>query len=831
MDFKKYFKKYISIVFILALLFNVHANAQPIEIHNSAELQIALQKMNVLGRVLYIAAHPDDENTGVLAYFSKGRKYRTAYLSLTRGDGGQNLIGLEKGVEIGIIRTQELLEARRFDKAEQFFTRAIDFGYSKTHEETFEFWGKEQILADIVWVIRKFRPDVIITRFSPDSYSGHGHHTASGLLVKEAFNAAADINKFPEQLKYVQPWQAKRLFWNSRRPGQQEIKNFVSVNIGEYDPLLGKSYSEIAAESRSMHKTQGFGSSARRGTRHDYFQLIDGESAAVDIFEGINTSWDRVPGGREIGRILSNIIKNFDPQNSSKSIPQLLAINSELNKLSMSYWVEIKQQELLRVIQSCAGLWMEAISDDFAASPEDEIRIQTTFVNRSDYPFKIEKISYSGISSDSDLNISIKNNEPATVDKTLRIPEDFSISQPYWLKEEFSLGAFSILEQNLIGLAENPPSIEVKITLSSNGNLLEYSIPLLFRWTDRVYGELYRPFEIRPLVTLNLEDKVCIFANDNSKEIKVNLKSHSENITGEIRLKGSEKWKIIPAKIPFSLKNKYEEKQIIFKVSPPKYFDESVLAAEAEINGKKFDRALVEISHPHIEKQVYFPLSQVKVVKLDIKKLDSKIGYVMGTGDEIPEGLRNLGYDVILLDDELLGNVDFSQFDVIITGVRAYNTRERLKHTQPELLQYVENGGTLIVQYNVSRGLQTKEIGPYPFTIGRDRVSVETAPISFLNPGHQLLNFPNKITQKDFEGWVQERGLYFATQWDEKYEVILASHDPDEPDRKGGILFTQYGKGVFIYTGISWFRQLPAGVPGAYRFFVNLISAGKYNEK
>ena len=828
---ERYFKKYISIISLLALLVSVNTNTQPIEIPNGAELQIALQKLNTLGSVLYIGAHPDDENTGVLAYLSKGRKYKTAYLSLTRGDGGQNLIGSEKGIEIGIIRTQELLEARKIDGAEQFFTRAIDFGYSKTPEETFDIWGKEQILSDVVWVIRKFRPDVIMTRFTPESSGGHGHHTATAMIVKEAFDASPDSTKFPEQLKYVKPWQAKRIFWNRGRSGQKEIDKLLKIDIGEYNPLLGKSYSEIAAKSRSMHKTQGFGVSGRRGTQYEYFELMDGESATTDIFQGIDTTWNRIIGGQRIGEILSEILTSFDPQNPSKSIPQLLTVNDELNKLPRSYWVEIKQQELLHVIQSCAGLWMEAIADDYTTAPGDEVTVRMTAVNRSDHPFKLEKIHFPEVASDSILNLSIRNNDPVTIEKTLHIPKDFSVSQPYWLQVSPQEGIFSIPDQNLIGLAENPPSIRANITLSSEGNLLEYSIPLLFRWTDRVDGELYRPFEIRPLVTVNLEDKVSVFADDYSKDVKVRVKSHSSNVSGKIRLKGPQEWKIEPSGIPFSLQSTYDEKQITFKVSPPHYPDEAVLVAEAEINGEKFDRALVEISHPHIKKQVYFPESQINVVKLDIKKLGSKIGYIMGAGDEVPDGLRNLGYDVILLNDEELENVDLSQFDAIITGIRAYNTRERLKHTQPKLMQYVKNGGTLIVQYNVPSGLITKEIGPYPFIIGRDRVCVETAPVLFLNPDHQLLNFPNQITQKDFEGWIQERGLYFATQWDDKYEPILSSHDPNESDKIGGILFTRYEKGVFIYTGYSWFRQLPAGVPGAYRLFVNLISAGKYNGK
>ena len=802
-------KKYIAILFACTLFLNLNAPPSQIELLDAAELQIALHKLNVLGSILYIEAHPDDENTSALAYFSIGRKYRTAYLSLTRGDGGQNLIGPEKGAEIGIIRTQELMAARRNDSAEQFFTRAIDFGYSKTPEETLSFWGKEAILADIVWVIRIFRPDVIIARSLGEGYRGHGHHAASGKLTKEAFHAAADSNKFPEQLQYVQTWQAQRLFWNRWRRGQQEMANAFTINTGDYNPLLGKSYSEIGAESRSMHKSQGFGSSGRRGARYDYYQLIEGTPATTDLFDGIDTSWQRVPSGQKIGRMLAKIIDTFDSQHPSKSLPSLLAVYTKLTELDETYWVKIKKEELLQVIQSCAGLWIEAVSPDFAAAPGDDIKIQTTIVNRSEYPFRIQEIDFYELASDSDLDILLKNNAPQTFEKTIRIPKDFPISQPYWLKSTPKKARFSIREQNLIGLDENPPSIHVNIKLNTDNSLLEYSVPLLYRWTDRVAGEQYRPFEIRPRITVQIEDKVKIFTKGDPQELLVKLKSHSPNITGNIHLVAPVQWRVTPGSIPFVLANKYGETKVTFK---------------AEINGEKLDRDILEISHPHIKRQVYFPQSRVKVIKMDIKHAGTKLGYIMGSGDEVADSLLNLGYEVTLLDDDMLERADLSQFDAIIAGIRAYNTRERLKNTYPRLLQYVKDGGTFIVQYNVFRGLQTKNIGPYPFTIGRDRVSEETAPVAFLNPQHPLLNFPNKITQKDFDGWVQERGLYFATVWDERYEPILTSSDTNESDKKGGLLYTRYGKGVFIYTGYSWFRQLPAGVPGAYRLFANLIS-------
>jgi LmbE family N-acetylglucosaminyl deacetylase len=820
-------KKLAIIVFGLALFLDLQVAAQQDGVLNVAELEIALAKLNVLGSALYVGAHPDDENTAVLAYLSKGRRYRTAYLSLTRGEGGQNLIGPELGAEVGIIRTQELMAARRIDGAEQFFTRAIDFGYSKSAEETFQFWGKERTLGDVVWVIRRFRPDVIMSRFAAEDSGGHGHHIASGLLIKEAFSAAADPNQFPEQLKYASPWRAKRLLWNIFRPAPEETKNRLGVDTGEYNPLLGKSYSEIAAESRSQHKSQGFGSAGRRGTRNDIFEVAAGDPAANDLFEGIDTSWNRIPGGQKVGLLLAECLESFDPQHPSKSIPGFLGAYTELAKLQDDPWVALKKNELLRVIQACAGIWMEAIANDFAAAPGEAVQIKTSVVNRSDHPFTLHSLSFPGIAPVSTVDLSLKNNEPLSIDQTLQLPKDFPLSQPYWLETAPREGMSSVEDQNLIGLAENPPAVCAKIGLSADGHLLEYSIPLLYRSTDPVEGELYRPFEIRPRLTTQVEEKVYIFANENPQKIKVRLKSHSSDVSGLIRLKGPGSWRITPDSQPFSLAGKYEEAEVTFDAFPPKTAGEADLTVEAEVEGDKISRALVEISYPHIHRQVYFPDSRFKVVKLDVKTVGKRLGYIMGAGDEVPEALQALGYEVTLLDDAMLENTDLSRFDALITGVRAYNTRGSVNLAKGRLLRYVEHGGTLLVQYNVSWPQSMEGIGPYPLTIGRDRVSDETAPVVFLAPGHPLLNFPNKITTKDFEEWVQERGLYFASQWDKRYETVLSCHDPNESDKEGGLLYARYGKGVFIYTGFAWFRQLPAGVPGAFRLFANMIAAGK----
>jgi LmbE family N-acetylglucosaminyl deacetylase len=801
--------------------------AQQPGIPGAGELEIALQKLNVLGSVLYVGAHPDDENTAVLACLSKGRKYRTAYLSVTRGEGGQNLIGPEQGAEIGLIRTQELMAARRIDGAEQFFTRAVDFGYSKTAEETFEFWGKERTLGDIVWVIREFRPDVIMSRFSAQQAGGHGHHMATALLVKEAFAAAADPDRFPEQLKFVSAWKPRRLLWNIWRPSQEEAKNLLRMDTGEFNPLLGKSYSEIAGESRSQHKSQGFGSAGRRGAQSDYFELADGDPATQDIFEGIDISWDRVPGGQKVGRLLAKSLDSFDPRQPSKSIAGLLGIYAELAKLPDGDWVQVKKGELLRVIQACAGVWMEAIAGDYAAAPGDIIQVRTSVINRSGHPLTFHSLAFPGITPDSVLDRHLKNNEPQSIETTLLLPKDHPLSQPYWVEDSNREGLLAAVDRDLFGQAENPPSVSARIGLLADGQLLEYSIPVLFRWTDQVSGELYRPFEVRPRVTIQSEDKAGIFADASPRKIKLKLKNHSPDVAGVVRLKGPTVWKIAPPSVPFSLPGKYDEAEIQFEVSPPGQADAADLTAEAEVEGVKISRSLVEISYPHIHRQVHFPESRLRVVKLDIRTDGKKVGYVMGAGDEVPRALENLGYEVVELSDGMLENTDLSSFDAIITGVRAFNTRTVLSRSMDKLLRYIENGGTLVVQYNVASNQLNRQIGPYPLTIGRDRVSVENAPVVFLSPGHPLLNFPNKITAGDFEGWIQERGLYFASQWDDRYEKVLSCHDPGEPDRKGGLLYARYGRGVFIYTAYSWFRQLPAGVPGAFRLFANLISAGK----
>ena len=826
---KKSLAKDFLILFILFLTIALSVKAQPERIKDAAELKLALEKLNTLGSVLYIAAHPDDENNALLAYFSSGRLLRTGYLAMNRGGGGQNLVGNDLAENLGVIRTQELLAARKIDGAEQFFTRAVDFGYSKSASETFKIWGKQKILSDVVFVIRKFRPDVIITRFPGTGAGGHGHHTASAILAVEAFKISGDSSAFPDQLKYVKPWQAKRIYWNAWNPSlMKEQDSVLSIDLGGYNALLGKSYTEIAAEARSMHKTQGFGSSARRGETINYFTYLGGIPAKKNLFEDVDLTWNRVPGSEMVKELLSDANKNFNMENPSAVIPALVEAYKEMDKIKNNYWITLKRKELLDVIRSAAGLWMEAIDkDDYSTVPGGKMVVTSGIVNRSDYPFILKEIKVRYGEENLVPDKKLDNEDFQTYETTVKLPENIPFTQPYWLRKEPTKGDYIVDSLNLIGKAENDPPITADFILGANGVDLPFEIPVLFRWTDPVKGEKYRSIEIDPPVTINFDDPVYLFPNKEGRKINVSIKSHKDNVNGVLKFNIPSDWKIEPKQMDFSFTKKNDEKFFTFTVYPPAGQSEVNLLAEAAIGNKTYSKSQTTIDYSYIPIQTLFPPAEIKMVKLNIKKVISNIGYIMGSGDDIPYYLEQLGYKVTLLDDNDINDSDLSKYDAIVAGIRAYNTRNKLAVEQPKLMQYVKNGGTFVVQYVVNRRTVIDQIGPYPFNLSRDRVTVEEAPVTFINPESQLLNYPNKITKQDFQGWVQERGLYFADTWDPKYETVIECNDPGESPKKGGLLFTRYGKGVFIYTGYSWFRQLPAGVPGSYRIFVNLISAGK----
>ncbi len=826
----------------LFLLVSVSPLAAQRELSGTPEIKLALDRLNVTASVLMIAAHPDDENTALLAWLSRGRKVRTGYLSLTRGEGGQNLIGSEQGDALGVIRTQELLAARRIDGAEQFFTRAIDFGFTKTTDETFEKWGHNKILSDVVWVIRRFRPDVIILRFSGTPRDGHGQHQVSAILGKEAFSAAADKSKFPEQLEWVRPWQAKRLMWNvfsfnrEQERDAEKLTGKIEVDPGDYDPVLGHSYGEIAGMSRSLHRSQGMGAPERKGSQKNFLVTIAGEPASKDLFDGVDKSWDSIPGSAPVSQLLLEAARTFEPDHPGKTTPILLKAEPLMVALHHPI-AERKHHELLEAIALTSGLWLDATSDRYAVMPGGTIKFTATALNREDVPFELESVDITAAAQTFAANAAkgaLPRNVARTATVSATIPADQMYSQPYWLREPKQGATYTVANQLQIGLPEEGPLFQAHFRLRSGQRELELFRPVVFRYVDHVQGELTRPIVVEPPVALGMPEQALVFPSATPRQVEVQIKANLAGQAGSVKLDAPPGWKVEPASRDFQLNEVGQEAVSVFKVTPPGSEAKAVLRATADVGGRKISVGSIVIAYNHIPPQTLFPPAATDLTRADIQIAAKAIGYVMGAGDEVPEALRQLGATVTLLTAEDLSRADLTRFDVIVTGVRAYNTRPDLRANQQRLLAYVNNGGTMVVQYNVMEGgffggdpTLLNHIGPYPITIGRERVTVEEAPIALPHPDSPLLKVPNVITQKDFTGWVQERGLYFASEWDPRYTPLFATQDPGEKPLLGGTLYTKYGKGGYVFTAFSWFRELPAGVPGAFRIFANLLSAGK----
>lgn len=814
-------------IFCMTALISIYS--QPFPNLNSSEIKLGLMKLNVLGTVLYVGAHPDDENTAVISYLAKGELLRTAYLSVTRGDGGQNLIGPEQSEQLGVIRTQELLEARKIDGGKQFFTRALDFGYSKSPAETFKIWNKNTILSDVVWIVRKFKPDVIIARFPETGEGGHGHHTASAILASEAFDLANNPSAFPEQLKYVTIWQPKRIFWNAWVKTLENKKintaELPTINVGEYNPLLGKSYTEISALSRSMHKSQGFGASATRNNLLNHFVLLKGDLVKKDLFEEIDFTWNRVEGGEEIQKLIDKTISEFDDENPSASISDLAAIYTKIKNLEDEYWKEVKLAEVKELIRSCAGIWIEGIGTDEYAALGDQIKVQTSIVNRSSENFILKSISVNNETKKIE-NGSLKNGEMFTSDFVIHIPDDSKISNPYWLINEHSTGSFAVDDQTMIGLPESTAPFNCNFTVEIYGEEIEFSVPLYKRITDPVDGELYSQVKIAPPAVINIEKDLYFFNGTSSKEIKVTVQTFKDNLSGKIFFNINNGWKIEPAAIDFYDMNKNQKKDFFIKITPNQSAFQSEITAKVSIEGREYTKQIIRKQYKHIMPQTIFQDSKALLQSYDLTKTKlKKIGYISGSGDLIPNFLSDLGFDVVIFDDKQFNQNQLNQYDAIITGIRAYNTRDELAAFQKELFKYVENGGTLISQYNTTAQLILSP-GIFPLKISHDRVTDENSAVKIINKDHKIFNYPYKITEDDFKGWIQERGLYFPAEWDEKYETLLSMNDDGENEKLSSILYAKYGKGTFVYTGLSFFREIPAGVEGAIKLFINILHAG-----
>jgi LmbE family N-acetylglucosaminyl deacetylase len=828
------------IFILLPFLFFISVQAQQPSKPNAVDIYNQIQKLNFLGTVLYVAAHPDDENTRLISYMANGIKARTGYLSLTRGDGGQNLIGPELRELLGVIRTQELIEARKIDGGEQFFTRANDFGYSKIPDETLQIWNKNQVMEDMIYIIRKFKPDVIINRFDHRSPgTTHGHHTSSAMLSIELFDLVNDPKTYPNQLNYTTTWQPKRLFFNTsywfyggrekfEKADKSKLNNF---DMGVYYPLLGKSNQEIAALSRSRHQSQGFGSTGSRGDETEYLEFIKGTAPAnsKNIFDGIDTSWNRVKGGSEIGTMVTSLEKNYDFINPSASIPALVAIYQKIQALEDTHWKTIKIEEVKKIIAGCAGLYLEAVAETQSSSPGSELSIKIEATNRSNQPMIFKSLSTSPTSSSFIPETTLENNKVFYSDIKIILPDNLEYTAPYWLKESGTVGMYKVTDQTKIGLPDIIREVKVTFQIAISGVTIPFERDVIYKYNDAVKGEVYKPLDIVPVVTTSIVDKVKIFNSNQSKTVGVKIKSGRDNISGDLFLELGEGWQVVPKSIPFQLNKKGSETTVYFEVTPPKKSSEITAKSYAVIGGKKLDKEQINITYEHIAQQQVLVNAEAKFSRLDITINNEKIAYLMGAGDEVPQYLSQLGYQVTLIKPEEITTDHLKNFQVVIVGIRAYNTLEEMAFKQAILFDFVKEGNTMIVQYNTAGKLTVKELAPFQLKISRDRVTEEDAEVRFLAPSHKVLNFPNKITAKDFDGWVQEQGLYYPDEWDAAFVPILSSNDKGEEPKDGGLLIAPYGKGHYIYTGLSFFRELPAGVSGAYRLFSNLISVGTPN--
>ena len=818
-------------IFLIILTFHFShlTYSQSPKTYTSSEILLQLKKLNVLGSVLYVGAHPDDENNALLPYLANEKLYRTAYLSLTRGDGGQNLIGDEQGVELGLIRTQELLAARKVDGAEQFFTRAYEFGYSKSSDEALRIWDREKILSDVVWVIRQFQPDVIIKRFPP-TRGGHGHHSASAILADEAFTAAADPKRFPEQFKYgVKPWQAKRIMWNTFNFGGTNTtsEDQLKVDIGGYNSLLGKSYGEMGGEARTMHKSQGEGRPRRRGQSFEYFVTTSGEPAKTEIMDGVISDWKRINGGDAVQSMINNIIQNYKPDAPELSVLSLIKLYQSIKVLPGSNWRNKKLDEVQQLIEECSALYVEATSSQQRVVQGDTLRISFFLNERKAVNVTFKNIKLENF--DSAFSIPLPANQNVTIAKTLSVAPDKKISQPYWLEYPLVGGTFEVRDQTMIGKAENDPSFEAIFLVNIAGEDFTIKRAVQYRVIDPVKGDMYQPIPVLPKVELNYTKDNFISLNNSPVKVEAKIKSNETNDAGSLQLyqQYSKNWKWNEGhsslnSIPETSKEKYWTGTFSSQSKETNTTEEIKLRT----SDGKYDGYTKTIAYDHIPTITYFPKAKANLVKLDVKIIGKKIGYIIGAGDKVPQALEAMGYEVKTLSEADITDDNLKQFDAIITGIRAYNIYEYLSNKNDVLMRYVQNGGNLIVQYLKSNQVGSKrvKVGPYPFTIDAgSRVTEEDAKVNFLLPDHPALNYPNKITQKDFEGWVQERSTYQVSQMDEHYQTPLGMNDKDEKQSNGSLAIAKYGKGNFVYASLVFFRQLPAGVPGAYRLMANLI--------
>lgn len=1004
------------------------ADNRPAEDRGAMALGQAIKRLGVVASVLHTGAHPDDEDSGLLAYLARGRQARTAYLSLTRGDGGQNLIGPELYEALGAIRTEELLAARRLDGAQQFFSRAFDFGFSKSRTETLEKWDREAVLADMVRVIRTFRPLVIVSAWSGTPNDGHGHHQASGLLTQEAYSAAGDASRFPEQIREgLRAWQAKKLYVRSF-DGAASPREFLpslstlSLNTGEFDPLLGCSYYEIAARGRSQHRSQDQGTIEARGPRFSRLRLIDSKVGPVknerDIFEDIDTSLTGIAiyAGKEAANVrglLSAVQQAADtardkynplkPQAVSEIIAdglsKLRRVRAKLKADQQSMVQRLKTLSTLNITESMlqdidpllqekeadfedalaksAGIVVDCLADDEVVTPGQTFNVTVSAFADADAKLK----EFGLAASQGGWKIAQKEKEKITQlegrllvqsEYQVTVPAEAKPSGPYWLNkprkgdmfDSEATGDYSKWRETGIDPFA-PAPFYAFIGFRIGGEYIKREQPVEYRYADRALGEIRHELKVAPAASVNLSPEILVYpksATAVEREVSVSVTNNQKGgVRGSVSLQKPNDWQATPASANFELKREGERASFTFIVKAPAGSAETrqQISAIATIDGKPYLSGYQTVSYPHIEPRFIYREAKTENEVIDVKVAPGlKVGYIEGSGDDFGSALKRIGVDVKTIDSKELASGDLSVYDTIVAGVRVYEVRPDVIANNARLMDYVNRGGTYIVQY--SRG--NFETGGFaPYRIGREeaensrqpaqrgrqqdreprlmylseaditgaltksatkprvgyvgsdgdslmqsmkgggldpkalpapdiggdlsqfdviivgsnsstrpeltqynsqlleysrrklvilaytqqqfvsgdfptfprpqarpfRVTDENAKVTILEPDHPRFNFPNKITQRDFDGWVQERGAYFLSDWDSHFKPLMACHDPGEPDLKGGEVIAEYGKGLYVYTAYAWFRQLPKGVPGAYRLIANLVSLPK----
>ena len=815
-------------------------------------------------RVLMIGAHPDDEDTQLVAFLARGRHVETAYLSLTRGDGGQNLIGNELGEGLGVIRTEELLAARRIDGAQQFFTRAYDFGFSKSAEETYKHWPKDSILRDVVTVVRGFKPHIIVAVFSGTPRDGHGHHQVSGILAREAYDLAGDTVRFPTRTTNgLGPWTVTHFYRGQRGNAPNAT---YAMNVGEYSPLLGRSYAEIAGESRSQHKSQGFGVLQRKGVQMDYVRReasrLRSTAEVQPLFEGIDTTFARFrgafagPGRARLDSLLRSIVEAqrvYNPFDPSTVVAPLAAALGHLEVICPARQTLCgvptgsaaipaaadlaRSAESLRQRMGAALVLASGIAVEANASREEwpagvPVPVDLRIYNRGDLPVELIGAAY-GFPGDQVASEQAYANIPIAPDSTarhtLQAPAAHVMS-PWWLATPRVGDIFST---RINGLPEqsNPRTGIVRVRLRIAGARVEAPAPIVYRYADAVRGEVERPVVIVPEAALTLDRSVELAARGAMYERLVPVRVRSSRAdTAPVR---------VALRLPAGLTADSASRTITlapggtatvtFRVRGQPQGGTQQIIAVADIGAAQSRTGFDLIEYPHIRPQRMYRPSTITLRVADVTVPSGlRIAYVPGVSDNVAPVLQQLGFALGIVQPAALDTFDLSATDVIVVGPRAYDAHAELVRNNPKLLAWVQRGGTMVVQYGQFE-MMNPGIMPYPVTINRqqDRVTEEDAPVRILDPASPLFSTPNRITPQDFEGWVQERALYMPRTFADAYKPLLSMNDPGEAPNDAGILVARYGSGTYVYTTLSFFRQLPAGVPGATKLFVNLLAAGQ----